>query len=74
MLSMATPHVSGSVALCISSGQCGTNPSPAQIIQKLRADAQTHADGTNGFVGDPNNPDNSIKGRYYGYLVWDGGY
>lgn len=67
--SMATPHVSGSVALCISSGAC--TGSPSQIIQKMRSDAQAHATSSNGFTGDPFHP---VSGKYFGYLVWDGNY
>jgi subtilisin family serine protease len=63
---MATPHVSGVAALCIARGTCtGT---PAQIIQKLRSDAQAYnaADIFYGFWGDPLRP---LPGRYYGYLI-----
>ncbi len=59
--SMASPHVAGVAALCISTGACtGTT---AQIVQKLRTDAQSYTT-TNpgyGFTG--------IAGRYYGYLT-----
>jgi subtilisin family serine protease len=72
--SMATPHVSGSVALCIgndgAAGPCA-GMTPEQIVQKMRADAQANATKDNGFNGDPFHP---VNGRYYGYLVWDGGY
>jgi subtilisin len=66
--SMATPHVSGAVALCIASGAC--SGSPSQIIAKLRADAAAQP-ASYGFTGDPNNP---VAGRYYGYLLYVGGY
>ncbi len=74
--SMATPHMTGVVALCL--GEQGTATpacaglSPAQIIQKLRSDAQAHtaAVPTYGFTGDPAHPFGS---RYYGYLTWAGG-
>ena len=59
--SMASPHVAGVAALCISTGACtGT---PAQIIQKLRTDAQgyTNANPGYGFTG--------VSGRYYGFLT-----
>jgi len=59
--SMASPHVAGVAALCISTGACtGT---PAQIIQKLRADAQSYttANPGYGFTG--------VGGRYYGFLT-----
>lgn len=70
--SMATPHVSGVVALCFGNG--GTNGpcaglTPAQVIQKIRADAKSHATSSNGFSGDPFRP---ISGKYFGYLLWGG--
>jgi subtilisin len=64
--SMASPHMTGVAALCISSGACtGT---PAQIIQKLRADAQSYnaANTGYGFTGDPAHPS---AGKYFGYLT-----
>jgi subtilisin family serine protease len=64
--SMASPHMTGVAALCISSGACtGT---PAQIIQKLRSDAQSYnaANTGYGFTGDPAHP---TAGKYYGYLT-----
>jgi subtilisin family serine protease len=64
--SMASPHVAGTAALCIAVGACtGT---PAQIIAKLRADAQSYnqANSGYGFAGDPGRP---VSGRYYGYLT-----
>lgn len=70
--SMATPHAAGAVALCIHSGRCtGT---PAQIIQRIRADAATRPANT-GFDGDPDRP-RTIDGvtRYYGYLLYTGRY
>jgi subtilisin family serine protease len=70
--SMATPHASGTVALCFgeagAAGPC-TGLSPAQVVQKLRSDAQAHATATNGFNGDPLH---RVSGRYYGYLLWAG--
>lgn len=72
--SMATPHVSGVVALCIGNGGTAgpcSGLTPAQIVQKLRSDAQAHATLSNGFNGDPNHP---VSNRYYGYLAWAGGY
>jgi subtilisin family serine protease len=72
--SMATPHVTGTVALCFGNGGV-TGPcaglTPAQVIQKIRADAQTNATGANGFTGDPFH---AISGKYFGYLVSAGGY
>ena len=69
--SMASPHVAGAAALCISTGACtGT---PAQIRSKLRADAQSHttANPGYGFAGDPAQP---ASGKYFGYLVRAGSY
>lgn len=72
--SMAAPHVSGSVALCLGTAG-GAGPcaglTPAQIIQKMRSDAAAHATADNGFTGDPLHV---VPGRYYGNLVDDGGY
>ena len=66
--SMATPHVSGLVALCIASGAC-SGMTPAQIAGKLRADAAAQP-GTYGFAEDPSHG----GARYYGYLAYAGGY
>jgi subtilisin family serine protease len=69
--SMASPHMTGTAALCIATAACtGT---PAQIIAKLRSDAQTYnqANPSYGFNGDPGRP---VSGRYYGYLTRAGGY
>jgi subtilisin family serine protease len=71
--SMATPHVTGSIALCIGDGgvpgPCA-GKTPAEIIQKLRSDAKLLSDFSNyGFTGDPNH---AVPGRYYDYLVWSG--
>jgi subtilisin len=67
--SMATPHVSGVVALCIGNagapGPCD-GLTPSQVIQQIRSDAAAHATLLNGFNGDPLHP---VTGRYYGYLV-----
>jgi subtilisin len=68
---MASPHVAGSVALCLSGGPCaGKNPS--QIVQQLRSDAQSHTDANHGygFMGHLDN--NPVSGRYFWYLAWDG--
>ena len=69
--SMASPHMAGTVALCLSSGTCSGTPS--QIISKVRSDAAA-ADSSNtyGFKEDPNSQ--PISGRYYGYLGYAGGY
>lgn len=59
--SMASPHVAGVAALCISAGACtGT---PAQIISKLRTDAANYT-ATNPGYGFA-----SPSGRYYGNLT-----
>jgi subtilisin len=61
--SMASPHVAGTAALCIWSGKCTGTPS--QIMSKLRNDAAAQPSGY-GFTG--------VTGRYYGSLVYAGGY
>ncbi len=66
--SMASPHVAGTAALCIASGGC--SGSPSAVITKLRNDAAARP-ASYGFVGDPNSPNGN---RYYGYLVYAGGY
>jgi subtilisin len=69
--SMAAPHVTAVAALCFEYGHCtGT---PAETIQKLRADAESYnrANPGYGFTGDPLRP---ITGRYYGFLVRAGLY
>jgi subtilisin family serine protease len=65
--SMATPHVAGVVAQCIVGGAC-TGKTPAQIIQKIVADAAAYniSNPTYGFIGDPQHP---IAGKYYGNLI-----
>ncbi len=72
--SMATPHISGVVALCFGNGGVAgpcSGLTPAQVIQKIRADALAHATSANGFTGDPLHP---IAGKYFGYAAWAGGY
>ncbi len=67
--SMAAPHVAGSVALCLGSGGAAgpcAGLSPANVIARVRSDAQAGATATNGFKGDPLRP---VTGRYYGYLA-----
>ena len=69
--SMAAPHGTATAHLCILSGQCpGT---PAETIQKLRADAAayTQANPSWGFTGDPLRP---VTGKYFGYLLRPGLY
>jgi subtilisin len=67
--SQAAPHVAGSVALCLDDGGIAgpcAGLSPAQVVQRLRADAAGAATLANGFAGDPLRP---ITGRFYGYVV-----
>lgn len=66
--SMASPHTAGTAALCIGTGKCAGTPS--DVMTKLRSDASVQL-AAYGFLGDPNTP---IVGRYYGYLVYAGGY
>lgn len=60
--SMAAPHVSAAVALCISSGRC--RGEPREVMKLVRADAAAHGSGANGFA--------APAGRRYGDLVWAG--
>ena len=64
--SMAAPHVSGAVALCIAAGRC--RGGAGEIIARIRADAEEHGAR---FAGDDAHP---VAGRRYGHLVWAGGY
>ncbi len=66
--SMASPHAAGTAALCIATGNCPGRPS--DVMGKLRVDAALHSAGY-GFAGDPNSP---IGDRYFGYLIYAGGY
>ena len=71
--SMATPHVTGAVALCLGSGGVAgpcAGLSVAQTIQRLRSDAQaqTTAAPSYGFAGDPAHPQRGRK-SFFGYLV-----
>ena len=75
--SMATPHLSGTVALCIGSGTTAgpcAGKTPAQIIQQLTSDAQAYSNGTNGygFTGDPLH--SPVSGTSFGYLTYANGY
>ena len=65
--SMASPHVAGVVALCLSKGGYCSG-TPAQVIQQIRAHAQQHSTArmSYGFGGSPVTTD----GQYYGYLAW----
>jgi len=65
--SMASPHAAGTAALCIAGPCAGMTPSA--IIAKLRADAAARP-ATYGFAGDAN----SGNTRYYGHLIYAGGY
>jgi hypothetical protein len=69
---VATPHVAGTVALCIFSGPCASL-SPAQIVSKMVSDAASYnqANPSYGFVGDPQLP---VTGKYFGYLIQSGSY
>lgn len=72
--SMASPHAAGTAAFCITSGQC--TGGPTDIMSKLRSDAAERSNDPTvspyyGFQDDPNSP-NGI--RYYGYLLYAGGY
>jgi hypothetical protein len=64
---MAAPHVTGVVALCISSGRCDRDA--ARTIRTIVSSAASHATDETGFAGDP---DHMIGHRHYGYLVWSG--
>jgi subtilisin len=72
--SMGTPHVTGTVALCVAKGTC-TGTSPSTLIPKI-----DNTSGTYGFVGDPTNPVSTTSGGphpktttlYFGYLVYAG--
>jgi subtilisin len=61
--SMASPHVAGTAALCIGTGNCPGKPS--DVIDKLRLDASVQG-AAYGYSGDP---DSAIGDRYYGYLL-----
>ena len=69
--SMAAPHVAGAVALCLGEagarGPCA-DLAPAEIISRLRGDAQARAttDAGYGFGGDPSRLSGSL---YFGHLV-----
>ncbi len=73
--SMASPHVTGTAALCIATGKC--SGSPSSVISKLRGDAAAQPGGY-GFIGDPRNAIKSGGPRgqtlYYGYLAYTGSY
>jgi subtilisin len=64
--SMASPHVTGTAALCIARGAC--TGSSANVRSKLIGDA-TSRPASYGFTGSP-----GPGSRYAGYLVYAGGY
>jgi subtilisin len=72
--SMASPHVAGTVALCVWSGDC-RGLTAAEIKQKILADAAAYNQSRKGlaygFQGDPLRP---TPGKYYGYLIRAGLY
>ena len=72
--SMATPHVTGAIALCIATARCA-GLTPAQIVQKVRADAAARP-VSYGFAGDPSRPivDPGGATRFYGHLLYVAGY
>jgi subtilisin len=78
--SMASPHVTGTVARCLAAGDCVGGP--GQIAQRLLDDAAAHAKdaAAYGFLGDPDqpiviaNPKSGDVTRLYGYLAYAGGY
>jgi subtilisin len=66
--SMATPHVTGTAAVCIATGACNAGD-PLGVINKLRYDAAQTSAGY-GFVGDPAHLITTKSGTlYYGYLA-----
>ena len=69
--SFASPAVAGSLALCISEGECeGSGKDLMSQFLDLTAAYNKEHRGF-GFVGDPLRP---IKGQYYGYLAQIAGY
>ncbi|HEV8536931.1 MAG TPA: S8 family serine peptidase [Candidatus Limnocylindria bacterium] len=70
--SMASPHVAGTVALCIAAGACA-GMTPSQIRAKIVSDSETYSlsHPDYGFEGDPLRP---VSGKYYGFLVRAGLY
>ncbi len=67
--SMAAPHATGTVALCVGSGGVAgpcAGLASADVISRIRADAAAGSGSIGGFVGDPGTP---VAGRYFGPLV-----
>ena len=86
--SMAAPHLTGTVALCLGNGgppgACA-GLAPSQVVTRLLADAASHsnADLSYGFTGDPDHcavwsgrgaNAQCIQTGFYGYLGWAGAY
>lgn len=69
--SMASPHAAGTAAVCIASGACA-GLSPSGIIAKLRTDAAARLPSY-GFAEDAHQV-TAAGSRYYGHLIWAGGY
>jgi len=73
--SMATPHATGTAALCIA-GPCAAM-APSLVIERLRSDAAARP-AEYGFLGAPSNPittGGSVpKTLFYGDLVYAGAY
>jgi subtilisin len=71
--SMASPHVTGTAALCIATATGTCAGGPAGVISQVISDSKLRSNiGPNyGFTGDPLHP---IKNRYFGYLTYAGGY
>jgi subtilisin len=64
--SMSTPHVAGTLALCVGkagvgAGPCASDRNAASLVSKIRS-----TNSVNGFNGDPFRP---ISGRYFGYTA-----
>jgi hypothetical protein len=71
---MAAPHAAGVAALCLGSGglpgPCA-GMAPAQVIAKVRADAELSALAGWGYTGDPLRP---LTGKIYGLAASAAGY
>jgi len=65
--SFSSPHVAGTVALCIAESACA-GLSPPQIVQTIVSDARSYnsTHTSYGYQGDPVRP---FSGKYYGYLI-----
>jgi subtilisin family serine protease len=66
--SMASPHAAGTVAVCIASTACA-GLTPSGIVGKIGSDAAAQPVAY-GFTGDAN----SGGTKYYGHLIYAGGY